>query len=72
MSNKYEHYSMIIQWSIEDKVYIVTVPELPGCVTHGETYEEAVRNAQDVIELWIEANEELGRPIPAPKVLVSA
>lgn len=72
MSKKYEHYSMIIQWSKEDNVYIVSVPELPGCKTHGETYEEAIRNAQQVIELWIEANEELGRPIPAPRVLVSA
>ncbi len=58
MSKKYEHYSMVIQWSEEDKAYIVTVPELPGCKTHGDTYEEAVRNGREVIELWIDANEE--------------
>lgn len=71
MSKKYEHYSMVIQWSEEDKVYIVTVPELPGCKTHGETYEEAVQHGQEVIELWIEANEAWGRPVPPPRILVS-
>ena len=38
-----KHYSMNIQWSDEDQAYIVTVPELPGCKTHGATYEEAVK-----------------------------
>jgi predicted RNase H-like HicB family nuclease len=71
VSKKYEHYSMVIQWSEEDNAYIVTVPELPGCKTHGDTYEEAVRNGREVIELWIDANEEWGRPIPPPRVLVS-
>ncbi len=72
MNNKYEHYSMIIQWSVEDNAYIVTVPELPGCITHGETYEEAVKRGQEAIETWIDASIEWGDPIPAPKVLVSA
>ena len=44
------HYSMIIQWSNEDQAYIVTVPELPGCKTHGETYEKAVKQAKYAIE----------------------
>ena len=39
-------YSMLIQWSDEDQLYIVEVPELPGCKTHGKTYEEAVTQAQ--------------------------
>jgi len=47
-------YSMTIQWSEEDHVYIVTVPELPGCKTHGKTYVEAVKQGQDAIESWIE------------------
>jgi predicted RNase H-like HicB family nuclease len=58
---------MTIQWSDEDDAYLVTVPELPGCVTHGATYEEAVRQGQDAIECWIEANQAWGRPIPAPR-----
>ena len=59
-----KHYSMIIQWSNEDQAYIVTVPELLGCKTHGETYEEAVKQGKDAIESWIMVAKELGRPIP--------
>ena len=65
MGEQYENYSMIIQWS-DDNAYIVTVPELPGCKTHGETYEEAVRQGRDAIDSWIMVAEELGRPVPPP------
>jgi len=72
MSNNYDHYTMVIQWSGEDKSYIVTVPELPGCITHGDTYEEAVSQGRDAIESWIDARRASGRTIPAPgsRVLV--
>ena len=70
--NKPLRYSMIIQWSDEDQAYIVTVPELPGCRTHGETYVEAVQQGQDAIESWIEANQAWGRPIPAPRTTMTA
>src|SRR5207245_1833743 len=49
----YRRYSMVIQWSDEDAAYIVTVPELPGCHTHGKSYEEAVQQGQDAIASWI-------------------
>jgi predicted RNase H-like HicB family nuclease len=62
-----KHYSMVILWSNEDKAFIVTVPELPGCRTHGETYEEAVKQGKDAIESWIMVAEELGRPVPPPR-----
>ena len=65
MGEQYEHYSMIIQWS-DDNAYIVTVPELPGCKTYGETYEEADRQGRDAIDSWIMVAEELGRPVPPP------
>lgn len=65
------HYSMFIQWSDEDQIYIVTVPELPGCKTHGKTYEEAVKQGKHAIEGWIEANKAWGRPIPPPRIAVS-
>lgn len=71
MSSSYEHYSMIIQWSELDQVYIVTVPELPGCRTHGKTYEEAVRQGEDAIETWIDGSRALGLPIPEPNVLLA-
>jgi predicted RNase H-like HicB family nuclease len=64
------HYSVNIQWSDRDQTYLVNVPELPGCHTHGDTYEEALKNALEVIELWIEAAKKDGRPIPPPKVAV--
>lgn len=64
------HYSMNIQWDDEDHIFVVTVPELPGCMTHGKTYEEAVKQGIDAIESWIQVARELGRPIPAPKVAV--
>jgi len=61
------HYSMIIQWSDEDNKYIVTIPEFIGATTHGDTYEEAVKNGQEVIELCIESEQALGRPLPQPR-----
>jgi predicted RNase H-like HicB family nuclease len=60
-------YELIIYWSEADQAFIVEVPELPGCIADGETYEQAVVNARQVIAEWIEAAHELGRPIPEPK-----
>jgi predicted RNase H-like HicB family nuclease len=62
-----KHYSMIIEWSDEDQAYIVTVPELPGCRTHGDTYAEAVQQGEDAIESWIMAAVADNDPIPPPK-----
>lgn len=61
-------YSIIIQWSEEDQAYLARAPELPGCITHGDTYEEALKNVKEVIELWLEAAQKAGRPIPAPSL----
>lgn len=60
-------YELIVYWSEDDEAYIVEVPELPGCMADGETYEKAIQNALDVIREWIETAKELGRSIPAPK-----
>lgn len=65
---KEQHYSMIIQWSNRNHAYIVTVPELPGCRTHGETYTEAVKNGIEAIEAWIEDAIKDGEPLPEPRV----
>jgi len=46
------------------------VPELPGCNTHGRTYEEAVQQGQDAIATWIDGMRYWGRPIPSPKYFV--
>ncbi len=59
-------YETIIYWSDEDEVYIAEVPQLPGCIAHGNTQEEALRNANDAIQLWIDTAREFGDPIPEP------
>ena len=64
-------YSMLISWSEEDQAYIVSVPELPGCMADGKTPEEAVKEAQTVIELWIETALEDGETIPEPALFTS-
>jgi predicted RNase H-like HicB family nuclease len=60
-------YEIIIYWSEEDGLYVTEVPELPGCMADGKTYEEALKNTQKIIEEWIETAKELGREIPKPK-----
>ena len=57
-------YELVVYWSAEDGCFIVEVPELPGCMADGKTYEEAVGNAQGVISEWLETAQELGREIP--------
>jgi predicted RNase H-like HicB family nuclease len=61
--NKYE---VIIYWSKEDDVYVAEVPQLAGCAAHGDSQEEALRNAQEAISLWIETAIEFGDPVPEP------
>jgi predicted RNase H-like HicB family nuclease len=46
--------------------WLAEVPELPGCMSDGETPQEAVENVMDAIACWIEAAEEDGRPVPQP------
>jgi predicted RNase H-like HicB family nuclease len=58
------HYSMIIQWDARDDIYVVTVPELLGCRTHGATYEEAVAMAQDAIDTWVFGEDPASLPTP--------
>jgi len=59
--NKYE---IIIYWSEEDDAFIAEVPELPGCMADGKTYQEAVLNVEIIMKEWIETTKELGRSIP--------
>ncbi len=60
-------YEIIIYWSKEDDAFIAEVPELPGCLAHGASYEEAVKNIQDAITLWIDTAKEFGDTIPIAK-----
>lgn len=60
-------YEIIIYWSEEDESFIAEVPELPGCMADGNSYQEALANAEIIINEWIEIAMELGRDVPKPK-----
>ena len=60
-------YELIIYWSQDDSAFIVEVPELPGCMADGRTYQEAVAKAEIIIQEWINTAREEGRSIPIPK-----
>ena len=60
-------YEMIIYWSDEDRAFLAEVPELPGCISDGETRVEAVKNANEVIRLWIETAQIHRWEIPTPR-----
>ena len=46
--------------------YLATVPDLPGCMSDGETPEEAIINVRDAILAWMEAADDMGHPVPPP------
>lgn len=54
-------------WSNEDNCYVTEVPELPGCMSDGNTPTEAMQNTQEIIKIWIETALEDGKEIPVPK-----
>lgn len=60
-------YEIIIFWSDEDGSFVADVPELPGCMAHGASHAEALANAEEAVQLWIETAISLGRSIPQPK-----
>jgi predicted RNase H-like HicB family nuclease len=60
-------YEVIIFWSEEDQAFVADVPELPGCMAHGSSQEQALQNAHEAITLWLKTARELGRSIPEPK-----
>lgn len=62
-----DKYEIIIYWNGEDHVFVAEVPELPGCMAHGETQGQALENVQEAIGLWIDTAKEFGDPIPEPK-----
>ena len=59
-------YHLNIYWSEADSTFIAAVPELPGCMADGASYEEVIKNVQVIIQEWIEVATEFNRPIPEP------
>lgn len=64
MDSKYE---VIIYWSEDDNSFLAEVPELPGCMADGQTYHEALTNAEQIIEEWLQTAKKENRAIPQPK-----
>jgi predicted RNase H-like HicB family nuclease len=60
-------YEIIIYWSSEDERFIAEVPELPGCMAHGDSPAAALASAQEAMRLWMETAEEFGDPVPEPE-----
>lgn len=60
-------YTIVIYWSDEDDAFIAEVPELPGCMVDGPTYQSALANAETIIQEWLATARELGRSIPKPR-----
>ncbi|MGA2498846.1 MAG: type II toxin-antitoxin system HicB family antitoxin [Tepidisphaeraceae bacterium] len=62
-----DRYEIIIYRSDEDQAFIAEVPELHGCMAHGESYESALASAREARALWIDTAKEFGDPVPQPK-----
>ncbi len=58
-------YRVLIEQD-EDGVYVAEVPSLPGCISQGETREEAIDNIREAISVYLESLEAHGDPIPPP------
>jgi len=62
-----DRYEIIIFWSAEDEAFVAEIPELPGCMAHGTTQEEALANVKGAEHLWLDTAREFGDPIPEAK-----
>lgn len=62
-----DKYEIILYWSDDDQAFIAEVPELPGCMAHGESQEVVLANVKQAIHLWIDTAAEFGDPVPQPK-----
>lgn len=62
-----DRYEIIMYWSNEDDAFVAEVPELPGCMAHGDTQETALANIKEAMRLWVDTAREFGDPIPEPR-----
>jgi len=66
-------YSILIQWSETDHAYVASLPEWGQYArTHGETYEEALENAREVLEDLVYGYEQTGKLLPEPQTIQAA
>jgi len=64
-------YSVLIQYDTTDKIYVASVPELEGCMAHGDTREEAMKEIQLAIELHLDVMRDMGMLAPEPLTYAS-
>jgi predicted RNase H-like HicB family nuclease len=61
------NYEIIVYWSSEDNAFLAEVPELAGCMAEGQSYVDAVQNAEIAIAEWIETAALMGRTVPSAR-----
>ena len=59
-------YRVVLSWSNQDGAFVAEVPDLPGCMAHGDTQQSALDHVQQAMDLWIDTARDLGRPVPEP------
>ena len=64
-------YAIIIQFDKTDNIFVAKVPDLPGCMAHGETREKAMEEIQVAMKLWLNSALEVGKQLPDPTQYVS-
>lgn len=64
-------YSIFMQYDPQDNIFVASIPELPGCMAHGDTKEDALKEIKIAKELWIETALEDGLSIPEPALFTS-
>jgi len=64
-------YSILIQYDATEKIYVASVPELKGCMAHGQTREEAIKEIQEAMQLQLEVMQDKGMLAPLPMVHAS-
>ncbi len=62
-----QKYEIVIYWDNQDKIFVANAPELAGCIAHGKTQIDALKNVSEAIELWLETAKEFGDEIPEPQ-----
>ena len=60
-------YETIIYWDKQDQIFVVEIPELPGCKAHGSTKLQALKNIEEAALLWISTAIQDGKEIPEPR-----
>ena len=59
-------YRIVLYWSRQDNAFVAEVPDLPGCMAHGDTQQSALDHVRQAMDLWIDTARDLGRPVPEP------